>query len=85
MTTRINGRPTPLRRQRVGQFTPLLEVRADRLIMSYKRPLFAGTYNARTGNGEAYCGTSRRGSGCWWREIKRGQWSGPRRIVNLDD
>ena len=85
MTTRIKGFTTLRRRRRVRQFTPLLDVRADRLIMSYRRPLFAGTYNARTGNGDAYCGTSRRGSGCWWREIKRGQWSGPRRIVNLDD
>ena len=73
MTTRIKGLPTLHRRQKVLQFTPLLEVRADRLIMSYRRPLFAGTYNAYTDSGDAYCGTSRRGSECWWRETKRAQ------------
>ena len=84
MTTRIKGL-IPRRQQKVRRFTPWLELRVDRLIFSCKRPLFAGGYEQKTGDGYASASTGRHRLSYWRRDIRRGQWAGPRRLTSLED
>lgn len=67
------------------RFTPRLELRADRLIMSYKHPLLGCIYGQKTEDCRASTSTGDHSLTYWRRDIRRRQWAGPRRLTALED